>query len=105
MNILVKEQQLNRIKDGIKVLEAMLQEQKDNYKINPPKDLNKRFEYDFKIMALVKTIEALKKQIPKKPKYEPYKHLYICPNCGEFLQTYNKHQKYSMCCGQLLDWD
>jgi Zn finger protein HypA/HybF involved in hydrogenase expression len=42
---------------------------------------------------------------PKKPKYDYKKHLYICPNCGKFLQTYNAHQKYSMCCGQLLDWD
>lgn len=42
---------------------------------------------------------------PKKPIYDCMKLLYICPNCGEFLQTYNEHQKYSMCCGQLLDWD
>jgi len=46
-----------------------------------------------------------RKQIPQKPIYDCYKHLYICPNCGKFLQTYNEHQKYSMCCGQLLDWD
>ncbi len=59
-----KEQQLNRIKDSIKVLEYMQQEQENNYKTNPPKDLNQRFEYDLKIMALVEAIEALKKQIP-----------------------------------------
>lgn len=41
----------------------------------------------------------------KKPIYDYKKHLYICPNCGKFLHTCNEHKKYSMCCGQLLDWN
>lgn len=49
-------------------------------------------------------IEALKKQVPKKPTYNPYKHLYICPNCGKYLITYNSGLECSTCCGQKLDW-
>lgn len=48
--------------------------------------------------------ELAEKETSKKPKYEPNNHLYICPNCREFLKTYNEKQKYSMCCGQKLDW-
>lgn len=44
-------------------------------------------------------IEALKKQIPKKPKLSEYD--YSCPNC-EFEYLIN--EKYCSNCGQKLDW-
>lgn len=66
-------------------------------------------------------INALEKQIPKKPirknegeedewqKYAPW-YVYICPNCGSdprYLDTqedYAEPQKYCLECGQALDW-
>lgn len=66
-------------------------------------------------------LNALEKQIPKKPKTLTYELLvdsgweYECPNCGcavgknenlgfaygEYLEPY---EDYCCCCGQALDW-
>lgn len=58
-------------------------------------------------MTVRLTIEALEKQIPKKPvkKYFGYflDFLDTCPYCEH---VYNTNEKYSYCpnCGQKLDW-
>jgi len=57
------EQDNRRKEDSIKVLISMLNEQKAYYKNQPPKDLNRRFEYDLKIMALSEGIGALGRQM------------------------------------------
>ena len=49
-------------------------------------------------------ISALEKQIPKKPEYDCYKHLYICPHCGEYIVTYNQEFPYEIKCGGRLEW-
>ena len=58
-------------------------------------------------------IQALEKQIPKKPrKTDSYrgvlKRVYVCPTCGnECLEKYmNERQNIMFCCncGQKLDW-
>lgn len=56
-------------------------------------------------------IEALKKQIPKKPTFGYDEQDYIgCPNCNYELETmdaysdYFDHYNYCPECGQALDW-
>ena len=49
-------------------------------------------------------ISALEKQMPKKPEYDCYKHLYICPHCGEYIVTYNQEFPYEIKCGGRLEW-
>ena len=56
----LSQQDLNRKKASIKVLKNILSEQKKTYNENPPSDLDKRFEYDLKIMAFTEGIEAIK---------------------------------------------
>lgn len=49
-----------------------------------------------------KCLEALEKQIPKKPKSE--QGVYICPTCGD---DFNMNEYVMSCCwecGQRLDW-
>lgn len=50
-------------------------------------------------------VNALKKQIPKKPKFKKSVKSQTfelrCPNCGAVLQSDSPHCKY---CGQALDW-
>ena len=57
--------------------------------------------------SFIIAIEALEKQIPKKPikaqEHIRYEKCYICPNCGKIfsgtgIATYCYH------CGQKLDW-
>lgn len=62
-------------------------------------------------------IEALEKQIPKKPDKLTYKLLldngwvYKCPNCGcacgenKFYSDVTKDDLYCTQCGQRLDWE
>lgn len=68
------------------------------------------------IVHLKTAIEALEKQLPKKPKEMKYKPLrdfgwkYECPTCrgacGENVYHYDitKDEMYCTTCGQRLDW-
>ena len=46
-------------------------------------------------------IQAIEKQIPKKPKTDDRYVMYICPRCNEFIKI---NKNYCMNCGQKLDW-
>jgi hypothetical protein len=57
--------------------------------------------------ALVMAIEAIEKQIPRKPK-----HILMCEAsleygyvCGECEFTVFKHNRYCNWCGQKIDWE
>lgn len=53
--------------------------------------------------AEIKAIEALEKQIPKKPNQDYYaEHIYYCPTCTRWLNGY--HKPHHCQCGQALDW-
>lgn len=54
-------------------------------------------------------IEALEKQIPKKPTQdECVEHIFYCPNCTRFFIGFHLHNGYRKphhcICGQALDW-
>ena len=51
--------------------------------------------------ALTMAINALEKQIPKKPKTDDRYVMYICPCCNDFIKV-----SYNCCqnCGQAIDW-
>ena len=51
--------------------------------------------------ALTIAINALEKQIPKKPKTDDRYVMYICPCCNDFIKV-----SHNCCqnCGQRLDW-
>ena len=51
-------------------------------------------------VAIETAIQALEKQIPKKP-IEEKKWLFSCPNCGRWYL--NRHN-CCLDCGQALDW-
>lgn len=46
-------------------------------------------------------INALEKQIPKKPKTDDRYVMYICPWCNDFVKV---SHNYCQNCGQKLDW-
>ena len=46
-------------------------------------------------------IQALEKQIPKKPKTDDRYVMYICPWCNDFVKV---SHNYCQNCGQKLDW-
>lgn len=46
-------------------------------------------------------INALEKQIPKKPKTDDRYIMYICPCCNDFIKV---NHNYCTNCGQKLDW-
>lgn len=56
-----------------------------------------------------KAVEALEKQIPKKPIISgALNDWYICPCCGdELCKKYEYDNRYVNChwCGQALDWE
>ena len=60
------------------------------------------------ILAKEKSIEALKKQMPKKVVVD--KNIYLCPNCGANVETdcgddmLDYRLNYCDNCGQKLDW-
>ena len=73
------------------------------------------FEMDVLEEAAKMAIQALEKQIPKKPrKTDSYRgvlkrvYAYVCPTCGNVcLEKYmNKRQNTMFCwnCGQKIDW-
>ena len=51
--------------------------------------------------ALTMAINALEKQIPKKPKTDDRYVMYICPCCNDFIKV-----SHNCCqnCGQAIDW-
>lgn len=56
--------------------------------------------------ALIAAIEALEKQIPKKPILFGSKHIHLCPNChrAEYIKRRDALDTYCGLCGQLIDW-
>lgn len=52
-------------------------------------------------IAIDMAINALKKQIPKKPKTDDRYIMYICPCCNDFIKV---NHNYCTNCGQKLDW-
>ena len=60
------------------------------------------------ILAKEKSIEALKKQMPKKVLME--RNIYLCPECGANVETdcgddmLDYRLNYCDNCGQKLDW-
>ena len=51
--------------------------------------------------ALTIAINALEKQIPKKPKTDDRYVMYICPCCNDFIKV---NHNYCTNCGQAIDW-
>ena len=51
--------------------------------------------------ALKVAIQALEKQIPKKPKTDDRYVMYICPCCNDFIKV---SHNYCPNCGQRLNW-
>ena len=57
-------------------------------------------------VAIATAIEALEKQIPKKPitlGEDIDRDVGQCPNCKEIIDTYEDY-KYCSDCGQAIDW-
>ena len=80
-------------KEAIKILEAAKAEVEWNYPL------------DYAI-AIDTAIEALEKQIPKKPislGEDIDRDVGQCPNCKEIIDTYEDY-KYCSDCGQAIDW-
>ena len=56
--------------------------------------------------AIYVAIEALEKQIPKKPVDNPKDGWFECPNCGLIVWVYyGTGEKHHCECGQALDYD
>lgn len=80
-------------KEAIKILEIAKAEVEWNYPL------------DYAI-AIDTAIEALEKQIPKKPislGEDIDRDVGQCPNCKEIIDTYEDY-KYCSDCGQAIDW-
>lgn len=66
-------------------------------------------EWDYPLdyaVAIATAIEALEKQIPKKPislGEDIDRDVGQCPNCKEIIDTYEDY-KYCSDCGQAIDW-
>ena len=66
-------------------------------------------EWDYPLdyaIAIDTAIEALEKQIPKKPislGEDIDRDVGQCPNCKEIIDTYEDY-KYCSDCGQAIDW-
>lgn len=55
------------------------------------------------VFAFKKAIEALEKQIPKKPeKDDCAENIFYCPTCKGWFNGY--HKPFYCACGQALDW-
>lgn len=57
--------------------------------------------------ALISAIDAMEKQIPKKPILFGSKHIYLCPNCHrtEYIKRRDALDTYCGFCGQSIDWE
>ena len=66
-------------------------------------------EWDYPMdytVAFEEAIEALEKQIPKKPVDNPEEGWFECPNCGLIVWVYYGTGETHHCdCGQRLDWE
>ena len=64
------------------------------------KETYKGFPKDVDV-ACDMAINALEKQIPKKPKTDDRYVMYICPCCNDFIKV-----SHNCCqnCGQAIDW-
>ena len=66
-------------------------------------------EWDYPMdytVAFEEAIEALEKQIPKKPVDDPENGWFECPNCGLIVWVYYGTGETHHCdCGQRLDWE
>lgn len=82
--------------EAIKILELM--------RPVPSRGNGKSFLSLSKNVAIDSAIEALEKQIPKKPIVEPYFYgkYYRCPTCGRMVEK-NKCCSNNDCC-QCIDW-
>ena len=81
------------VEEAIKILEIAKAEVEWNYPL------------DYAI-AIATAIEALEKQIPKKPislGEDIDRDVGQCPNCKEIIDTYEDY-KYCSDCGQAIDW-
>lgn len=81
------------LKEAIKILEVAKAEVEWNYPL------------DYAV-AIDTAIEALEKQIPKKPislGEDIDRDVGQCPNCKEIIDTYEDY-KYCSDCGQAIDW-
>lgn len=77
-------------------------------------EINGRIELPIVIQGVTKGIEALEKQIPKKPKTKKeseYSYCYDCANCGGYIISKidgewiaGRRKKYCDHCGQAIDW-
>ena len=56
---------------------------------------------EFKALA----IEALEKQIPKKPIDNIEREWFECPTCGRVIVTYYAGERHHCKCGQALNWE
>ena len=56
---------------------------------------------EFKALA----IEALEKQVPKKPIDNIEREWFECPTCGRFIVTYHAGERHHCKCGQTLNWE
>lgn len=57
----------------------------------------------FRCIELEEKLED--KTTPKKPTPHGDGTNFRCPSCGNCMLTSNNRQPYSMCCGQLLNWE
>ena len=92
------------IKEAIKeaeiqfdVYESMMLYNKDF----EPKNDNSNYERQIEFLKIA--IEALEKQVPKKPSQDSVGLYYFptCPNCHKELESYDHHCE----CGQALNWE
>ena len=60
------------------------------------KDLSSKYKNGLRM-----AIQALEKQIPKKPKTDDRYVMHICPWCNDFVKV---SHNYCQNCGQKLDW-
>lgn len=72
----------------------------------------KRISYTDYLNARKAAVEALEKQVPKKPQLESYGYSggelvydeWFCPKCGEGYEIDSDDYNYCPECGQKIDW-
>ena len=55
--------------------------------------------------AIELAVEALEKQIPKKPIDNIEREWFECPTCGRVIVTYYAGERHHCKCGQALNWE
>lgn len=72
-----------------------------------PQKTRERSDYNNYVDAFLVAIEALEKQLPKKPEEVVgaiYGISYECKNCGSEIEPLDIYEDYCKWCGQRLDW-